>query len=203
MSNVTITGLVATTPRYILTAEDVPCLSFRLASEESANGIINWYTVTAFNKLAENIRDSVDKGHRVIVSGEINIRDWDNGERTGTSVEVISSSVGHDLNYGTTEFARISLAEKDKRKEMKTKFNTTIKIEGQDNNVSDVITAIERKESSFMKEQQLEYLGAEMYGFGDNPRWFGVDIKVSGEPLDNEALDSFRQEFPNVNAEVA
>jgi single-strand DNA-binding protein len=203
MSNVTITGLVATTPRYILTIEEVPIISFRLASEENSNGVINWYTITAFNKLAENVRDSVDKGHRVIVSGEMNIRDWDNGERTGTSVEVISNSVGHDLNYGTTEFTRISLVEKDKRKEMKTKLNTVIKIQGQDNNVSDVITAIERKESSFMKEQQLEYLGAEMYGLGDNPRWFGVDIQVSGEPLDNKVLDSFRAEFPNVDAEVS
>jgi hypothetical protein len=85
---------------------------------------------------------------------------------------------------------------------MKTKYNTTIKIEGQDNNVSDVITTIETRQSSFMKEQQLEYLGAEMYGLGDNPRWFGVDLKVLGEPLDNEVLDSFREEFPNVNAEV-
>jgi hypothetical protein len=90
-----------------------------------------------------------------------------------------------------------------KRKEMKTKFNTIITIEGQDNNVSDVITAIHTKQSSFMKEQQLQYLGAEMYGLGDNPRWFGVDLKVLGEPLDNEVLDSFREEFPNVNAEVA
>jgi hypothetical protein len=85
---------------------------------------------------------------------------------------------------------------------MKTKFNTIIKIEGQDNNVSDVITAIETRQSGFMKEQQLEYVGAEMYGLGDNPRWFGVDISVLGEPLDNEVLDSFRKEFPNVNAEV-
>jgi hypothetical protein len=89
-----------------------------------------------------------------------------------------------------------------KRKEMKTKYNTIITIEGQDNNVSDVITAINTRQSSFMKEQQLEYLGAEMYGLGDNPRWFGVDISVLGEPLDNEVLDSFRQEFPNVDAKV-
>jgi hypothetical protein len=85
---------------------------------------------------------------------------------------------------------------------MKTKYNTIITIEGQDNNVSDVINAIHTRQSSFMKEQQLEYLGAEMYGLGDNPRWFGVDISVLGEPLDNEVLDSFRQEFPNVNAKV-
>lgn len=112
MSNTTVTGLVATTPRYLLTTEDLPCLSFRLASEENSNGNINWYTVTAFGQLAKNIRDSVDKGHRVIVSGDINIRDWDNGERTGTSVELISTLVGHDLNYGTTKFARTSLVVK-------------------------------------------------------------------------------------------
>jgi hypothetical protein len=85
---------------------------------------------------------------------------------------------------------------------MKTKFRTTIKIEGQDNNVSDVITAIQTRQSSFMKEQRLQYLGCEMYGLGDNPRWFGVDVNVLGDPLDNEVLDSFRKEFPNVNAEV-
>jgi hypothetical protein len=86
---------------------------------------------------------------------------------------------------------------------MKTKFNTTIKIQGQDNNVSDVIEAIQTRQSSFMKEQQLEYVGAEMYGLGNNPRWFGVDINVLGEPLDNKVLDSFRAEFPNVDAEVS
>jgi single-strand DNA-binding protein len=112
MSNTTVTGLVATTPRYILTADDLPCLSFRLACNESPNGNTNWYTVTAFGELAKNIRDSVDKGHRVIVSGEINIRDWDNGERTGTSVELLSTLVGHDLNYGTTKFIRTSLVAK-------------------------------------------------------------------------------------------
>ena len=109
MSDITVTGLVATTPRYILTADDLPCLSFRLATGETDGGVINWYTVTAFNQLAKNLRDSIDKGHRVIVSVELNIRDWDNGERTGTSVEIISKLVGHDLNYGTTTFTRTNL----------------------------------------------------------------------------------------------
>jgi single-strand DNA-binding protein len=106
MSSITTTGLVATTPRFLLTVEDLPCLSFRLASTDTSNETTNWYTITAFGQLASNLRDSIEKGDRVIVSGELNIRDWDNGERTGTSVEVISSSVGHDLNYGTTKFTR-------------------------------------------------------------------------------------------------
>jgi single-strand DNA-binding protein len=109
MSSITTTGIVATTPRYLLTVDDSPCLSFRLASDELTNEAINWYTITAFGQLAKNLRDSIEKGDRVIVSGELNIRDWDNGERTGTSVEVISSSVGHDLKYGTTKFTRTFL----------------------------------------------------------------------------------------------
>jgi single-strand DNA-binding protein len=109
MSSITTTGLVATTPRFLLTVDDLPCLSFRLASTDTSNETTNWYTITAFGQLASNLRDSIEKGDRVIVSGELNIRDWDNGERTGTSVELISSSVGHDLNYGTTKLARTSL----------------------------------------------------------------------------------------------
>jgi single-strand DNA-binding protein len=109
MSNITTVGLVATTPRYLLTVDDLPCISFRLASNETSNDITNWYTITAFGQLASNLRDSIEKGDRVIVSGELKIRDWDNGERTGTSVEVISNSVGHDLKYGTTKFTRTFL----------------------------------------------------------------------------------------------
>jgi single-strand DNA-binding protein len=48
----------------------------------------------------------VSKGDRVTVSGDLRIRDWDNGERTGTSVEVEATSIGHDLNYGTADFTR-------------------------------------------------------------------------------------------------
>jgi single-strand DNA-binding protein len=110
MSNITITGIVATTPRYLLSVDDLPCLSFRLASDELTNGVINWYTITAFGQLARNAEGSIEKGHRVIVSGELNIRDWDNGERTGTSVELEANSMGHDLNHGTTKFTRTFLA---------------------------------------------------------------------------------------------
>jgi single-strand DNA-binding protein len=112
MSNITITGLVATTPRYLLSVDNSPSISFRVASDELTNGVINWYTITAFGQLANNARDSIEKGNRIIVSGELNIRDWDNGERTGTSVELEASSVGHDLNHGTTKFTRTYLVQK-------------------------------------------------------------------------------------------
>lgn len=79
----------------------------------------------------------------------------------------------------------------------------TIKIEGQDNNVSNVIDILIGNKSLFMDKHEQTYIGAEVYGLTDNPRWFGADINTEGNKLDNVMLDMFRKEFPHVNAEVA
>lgn len=108
MSNITVAGLVATTPRHLITAEGLPITSFRLAEHDHTdpNATTNWYTVSSFRKLAINTASSVSKGDRVVVSGLLNVRDWDNGERTGTSVEIEATALGHDLEWGTSEFQR-------------------------------------------------------------------------------------------------
>ena len=104
---ITVSGLIATTPRYLITFEGLGILSFRLASERgSSSEDINWYTVTLTGDSALNANTSLNKGDRVIVSGELKIRDWDNGERTGTSVEILATTAGHDLRYGTSVFSR-------------------------------------------------------------------------------------------------
>lgn len=108
MDRITLTGLVATSPRHLITKEGLPITSFRLASSEN-DGPTNWYTVTTYRTLAKNAASSISKGDRVILTGTLRIRDWDNGERTGTSVEVDVTSIGHDLSYGTAEFARTSI----------------------------------------------------------------------------------------------
>jgi single-strand DNA-binding protein len=39
----------------------------------------------------------------------LRVRDWDNGERAGTSVEVEAEALGHDLTWGTATFTRTVL----------------------------------------------------------------------------------------------
>ena len=116
MSDVlTLTGLVATTPRHMVTSEGLPITSFRLAStqrrfdrsqERWIDGETNWYTVTGFRQLAINSASSIEKGQRVIVSGRLKIRDWENGERTGTTIEIEADAIGHDLSWGSTVYTR-------------------------------------------------------------------------------------------------
>jgi single-strand DNA-binding protein len=112
---ITITGLVATTPRHLVTQDALPITSFRLASSQRrfdrnqnrwVDGETNWYTITAFKQLAINSAGSVNKGDRLVITGKLRIRDWDNGERAGTSVEVEADSMGHDLTWGASVFTR-------------------------------------------------------------------------------------------------
>lgn len=120
--NFTVSGLVATSPRHLVTQEGLPITSFRLASSSRrydrvkkawVDGETNWFTVTAFRQLAINSASSISKGDRVVATGRLKVRDWDNGERTGTTVEIEADSMGPDLTWGTSEFTRTVLVRED------------------------------------------------------------------------------------------
>lgn len=112
----TVTGLIATTPRHVVTAEGLPITSFRLASaqrrfdkatEKWVDASTNWYTVTAFRNLALNAMESLNKGDRIVVVGRLRIRDWQTDDRVGTSVEIEAETLGHDLFWCTAEAKRV------------------------------------------------------------------------------------------------
>ena len=112
---ISLTGIVATDPKHIKTSEGLTITHFRLAStqrrydktnERWVDADTNWYTITAFRQLAVNASVSLRKGERAVVSGRVRIREWDNGERKGTTVDVEADAIGHDLAWGTTTFTR-------------------------------------------------------------------------------------------------
>ncbi|MFM1784031.1 MAG: hypothetical protein RLZZ579_308 [Actinomycetota bacterium] len=116
---ITVSGLVATSPRHLVTPDGLPITSFRLAAahrryDKAARRWIesdtNWFTVSSFRQLATNSSSSLNKGDRVVVTGKLKIRDWDNGDRSGTSVEIEADAIGHDLSWGTAEFTRTTVS---------------------------------------------------------------------------------------------
>lgn len=111
----TTSGLVATEPRRTVTSEGLAITSFRLAAsyrkfnrtkQEWEYGETNWYTVSTFRQLAANLAISLAKGDRVVVTGRLRIRQWQNNEKKGTQVDIDADAVGHDLNWGTSKFTR-------------------------------------------------------------------------------------------------
>lgn len=112
---ITVTGLVATTPRHLVTTAGKPITSFRLASVEKkfdssigrwVDSNTNWYTITTFDDVAVNVNASIAKGERIIVTGKLVLREHDSGDRTSISAEIEASALGHDLAWGTSKFDR-------------------------------------------------------------------------------------------------
>lgn len=113
--SITATGLVATELRDTTTSEGLRIVSFRLASSQRRfnktenvweYGPTNWFTVSTFRHLAENIAASIKKGDRVVVTGRLRIRTWEKDGKSGTVVEIDADAIGPDLMWGTAAFTR-------------------------------------------------------------------------------------------------
>ncbi|MGA1784254.1 MAG: single-stranded DNA-binding protein [Pontimonas sp.] len=119
IDTLSVSGIVATTPRHIVTSEGLAITSFRLASTQrrfdkgQAQWVdidTNWYTVVAFRQLALNAHTSLNKGDRVVATGRVKVRNWESEDKSGTAIEIEADALGHDLLWGTSSFERNSLA---------------------------------------------------------------------------------------------
>jgi single-strand DNA-binding protein len=115
--SITITGNIATAPELKRTPNGVTITTFRVASAlrryDRATGTwvdagTNWYTVSAFRGLAEHAYDSLHRGDRVLLTGRLRLREWENGAKRGLSVEIDAEAIGHDLLWGTSTFVKSS-----------------------------------------------------------------------------------------------
>jgi single-strand DNA-binding protein len=111
---ITIVGVIGTDPEK-KTWNGTPITTFRVASKDRrfdratgawVDGETNWYTVSAYRRLAEHAFASLHRRDRVILTGRLRVRNWDSGEKRGTSVDVDADAIGHDLLFGTTTFAQ-------------------------------------------------------------------------------------------------
>ena len=112
---VTVAGNVAAEPRFRVTAAGVRVASFRLASTERRynkelqawrDGDTVYYTVTCWRSMAENAVESVHKGQPMIVHGRLRVSSYEKEGQTRTAVEIEARSLGHDITWGVSTFAK-------------------------------------------------------------------------------------------------
>ena len=89
---------VASTPR-----------TFDKQSNEWKDGEALFFRCAAWRQLAENVAESLTKGQRVIVTGNLRIRNFErqDGSR-GTSVEIQVDEIGPSLRWATAKTTRAS-----------------------------------------------------------------------------------------------
>jgi single-strand DNA-binding protein len=117
-THVTITGNLTDDPEVTFTPNGQAVCNFRLAvtprvrdGDTWRDGDTSFFRITAWRQLAEHVGDSLAKGDRVIVQGQLRSRAWETpeGERRSV-VEVTAEEVGPSLRWATAKPERASKA---------------------------------------------------------------------------------------------
>ena len=116
---VTIVGNIGADPEMRYTPTGQAVTSFSVGSQNRSykkddkwvDTGTTWYRVIAWRDLAENIAQSLKRGNRVIATGSLVSRDWEDKEgNKRTSWELTADACGPDL-----AFANVAVAPRAKR----------------------------------------------------------------------------------------
>jgi single-strand DNA-binding protein len=110
-THVAITGNLTDDPEVTFTPNGAAVCNFRLAvtprireGEGWKDGETSFFRITAWRQLAEHVGDSLSKGDRVIVLGQLKTRSWETPEGEKRSVvEVTAEEVGPSLKWATAK----------------------------------------------------------------------------------------------------
>ena len=112
----TVVGNAVTDVSLRTTTSGASVASFRLASnsrrfDKATKSWVDqepsYLSITAWAQLAENVALSVHKGQPIVVTGKLKVRQWQDGDKSGTAVEIDAQAIGHDLNRGTSDFTKV------------------------------------------------------------------------------------------------
>jgi single-strand DNA-binding protein len=110
-THVTIAGNLTADPELTFTSNGAAVANFRVAVTPRVrdgnawrDGETSFYRVTAWRDLAEHLTDSLAKGDRVLVVGQLRQRSWetDQGEQRSV-IEVTAEEVGPSLKWATAK----------------------------------------------------------------------------------------------------
>jgi single-strand DNA-binding protein len=117
-THVTITGNLTDDPELSYTQGGTAVANFRLAVTPRVrdgngwkDGETSFFRITAWRDLAEHLADSLAKGDRVIVQGQLKTRTWETPEGDKRQVvEVTAEEAGPSLRWATAKPQRAAKA---------------------------------------------------------------------------------------------
>lgn len=114
-NNVTITGNLTRDPELRFTPSGQATASFGVAVNRSWqnrqtqewNEVTSYFDVVCWAQLAENAAQSLTRGTRVVVSGRLEQRSWENQEGEKRSkIEIVADEVAPSLKWATTSITK-------------------------------------------------------------------------------------------------
>jgi single-strand DNA-binding protein len=116
INNIYLLGNLTRDPEIKYTNEGTAITEMGLASNKKwtdKNGkdleTVDYFNITAWGNLAENCAAALKKGDRVLVSGHLNLRSWENKEGKKYNI----TSITADVVAESLEFRGTKILEKD------------------------------------------------------------------------------------------
>lgn len=114
-STVTIVGNLTRDPELQFTPNGASLCKFSVAvnrvwyKDQQKQEETSFYNVVTWGDLANNVSASVQKGDRVIVSGRLQQRSWDDADsgQKRSVVEIVADEVGPSLRFALSEVQRV------------------------------------------------------------------------------------------------
>lgn len=114
-NNITVVGNCTRDPELKFTPSGMAVANFGVAvnrrwqnrTTNEWEEAVSFFDVTAWQQLAENIAESVQKGTRVIVAGRLDQRSWEtqDGEKR-SKVEIVADEIAPSLRYATASIVK-------------------------------------------------------------------------------------------------
>jgi single-strand DNA-binding protein len=115
---ITVVGNLTADPELKYVGSGTPVASFTVAStprtlnrstNEWEDGEAMFIRCSVWREYAENVTESLSKGMRVVVTGKLQIRNYQRQDGSqGTSIEMQVDEVGPSLRYATAQVTRTS-----------------------------------------------------------------------------------------------
>lgn len=108
--SVVLIGNVVSDPAIRFLDSGKPVATFSIAVKRGKQGEehTSFFDCAAWGTIAENIANSFHRGDRVIISGELKQRTYeDKNNNKRSAVEVQVDGAGHDLRWATTAVSKV------------------------------------------------------------------------------------------------
>jgi single-strand DNA-binding protein len=114
-NNVTVVGNLSRAPELRFTPSGQAVANFGVAinrrwqnkQSQEWEEEVSFFDVTAWQKLAENVAETCDKGDRVVITGRLEQRSWETQDGDKRSkVEIVADDVAPSLRWATAEITK-------------------------------------------------------------------------------------------------
>ena len=106
-NNISVVGNVTRDPELRFTQGGMAVASLSVAwnkRKQDGEDEVSFFDITCFRSLAENVAESITKGTRVVVTGTLSQRSWENQEGEKRSkVEIVADEVAPSLRWASAE----------------------------------------------------------------------------------------------------